>query len=57
LIPTARAVKQIKPSWRRELEITDTIKILLETGARVEVHKVQGWWKDTGRPEDLLEAN
>jgi len=51
------AVKQIKPSWRGELEITDTIQILLETGARVEVQKVQGWWKDTGRPEDLLEAN
>jgi glucose-1-phosphate thymidylyltransferase len=51
------AVKQIKPSWRGELEITDTLQILLETGARVEVQKVEGWWKDTGRPEDLLEAN
>jgi len=49
-------MKQIKPSRRGESEITDTIQIL-ETGARVEVQKVQGWWKDTGRPEDLLEAN
>ena len=50
------AMKQIKPSRRGESEITDTIQIL-ETGARVEVQKVQGWWKDTGKPEDLLEAN
>jgi glucose-1-phosphate thymidylyltransferase len=30
---------------------------LLTTGAKVQVQKVQGWWKDTGKPEDLLEAN
>ena len=42
------AVKQIKPSWRGELEIIDIIQILLETGARVEVQKVRGWRKDTG---------
>ncbi|MFX0149868.1 MAG: glucose-1-phosphate thymidylyltransferase [Candidatus Hodarchaeota archaeon] len=51
------AVKQIKPSWRGELEITDTIQNLLTKGAKVNVQKVEGWWKDTGRPEDLLEAN
>jgi glucose-1-phosphate thymidylyltransferase len=51
------AVKRIKPSWRNELEITDAIQVLLNDGAKVNVQFVQGWWKDTGRPEDLLEAN
>jgi glucose-1-phosphate thymidylyltransferase len=51
------AVKRIKPSWRGELEITDTIQTLLKDGARVDVQRVQGWWKDTGTVEDLLEAN
>ena len=51
------AIKKIKPSWRGELEITDTIQAILDDSARVEVQRVQGWWKDTGRPEDLLEAN
>jgi len=51
------ALNQVKPSWRGELEITDTIQVLLTTGAKVNIQKVQGWWKDTGKPEDLLEAN
>jgi len=51
------AIKNIKPSWRSEFEITDAIQILLDSGAKIDIQTVQGWWKDTGRPEDLLEAN
>jgi glucose-1-phosphate thymidylyltransferase len=51
------AVKNIKPSWRNELEITDAIQYLIDKNCVVHPHMVKGWWKDTGRLEDLLEAN
>jgi glucose-1-phosphate thymidylyltransferase len=51
------AARSIEPSWRDELEITDAIQVLIDRGKRVEPHIVRGWWKDTGRLEDLLEAN
>ncbi len=51
------AVKNIKPSWRNELEITDAIQYLIDHGYTVHPHMVKGWWKDTGKLEDMLEAN
>jgi glucose-1-phosphate thymidylyltransferase len=51
------AARAIEPSERGELEITDAIQHLVDAGQRVEPHIVRGWWKDTGRLEDMLEAN
>jgi len=52
-----RVIETLKPSWRNELEITEAIQSILEKGGKVTYHTVSGWWKDTGRPEDILEAN
>jgi len=52
-----KMIKQLKPSWRGELEITEAIQLLLEKGYNVGYQTVKGWWKDTGTPEDILEAN
>jgi glucose-1-phosphate thymidylyltransferase len=51
------AARAIEPSWRDELEITDAIQHLVDSGQRVDPHIVHGWWKDTGRVEDMLDAN
>ncbi len=51
------AVASIKPSWRNELEITDAIQWLIDHGYKVGWTKVEHWWKDTGKPEDILDAN
>jgi glucose-1-phosphate thymidylyltransferase len=51
------AARAIEPSSRGELEITDAIQHLVDSGRRVEPHIVKGWWKDTGRLEDMLAAN
>jgi glucose-1-phosphate thymidylyltransferase len=52
-----RAARAIEPSARGELEITDAIQRLVDDGMRVEPHIVKGWWKDTGRLDDMLAAN
>lgn len=52
-----QAVNSIQPSARGELEITDAIQWLIEAGLRVYPHVHQGWWIDTGKPTDMLEAN
>ncbi len=51
------AVRNIKLSWRNEWEITDAIQWLVEQGAPVRAHVYHGFWKDTGRIEDVLECN
>jgi len=50
-------IKDLKPSWRGELEITEAIQTLMDWGLKVGYEFVSDWWKDTGRPEDILEAN
>ncbi|HHS97575.1 MAG TPA: glucose-1-phosphate thymidylyltransferase [Chloroflexi bacterium] len=52
-----QAVAEIKPSWRGELEITDAIQWLVDHGYKVYPYVHRGWWIDTGRPGDILEAN
>lgn len=50
-------IKQIKPSWRGELELSDAIDRLLTDGHRLQTHRINGWWRDVGTPEDLIAAN
>ncbi|MFD4175957.1 glucose-1-phosphate thymidylyltransferase [Streptomyces anulatus] len=52
-----RAVESIEPSARGELEITDAIQWLLEDGAEIRASEYRGYWKDTGRADDVLECN
>ncbi|GMA60052.1 glucose-1-phosphate thymidylyltransferase [Alicyclobacillus fastidiosus] len=50
-------VNKIQKSWRGELEITDAIQQLLDDGFYVDYRTVESWWKDIGKPEDVLDAN
>src|SRR6202044_3524876 len=51
------AARAIEPSARGELEITDAIQHLVDSGLRVDPHIVKGWWKDTGQLADMLAPN
>jgi glucose-1-phosphate thymidylyltransferase len=51
------AVEAIQPSWRGELEITDAIQWLVTKGYHVYPYIHKGWWIDTGKPSDMLDAN
>ncbi len=50
-------IDNLRPSWRGELEITEALQNLMLAGNRIEYNYVTGWWKDTGTPEDVLDAN
>lgn len=50
-------IETLEPSARGELEITEAIQRLLESGASVHAEEVRGYWKDTGNAKDLLDAN
>ena len=58
LTPTIfEIIKNLKPSWRNELEITDALDTLLKQNKKITYYKVTDYWKDTGTPEDILHAN
>ncbi len=48
--------KTLKPSWRGEYEITDIINCYIKNSKKVGYLKIEGWWKDAGKPDDLLDA-
>ena len=50
-------IKKLKPSWRNELEITDALQMLLEENGRINYETVTEFWKDTGTPNDIINAN
>jgi glucose-1-phosphate thymidylyltransferase len=52
-----QAVRSLAPSARGELEITEALQWLIDTGHKVRSTVVSGYWKDTGNVADMLEVN
>jgi len=50
-------IKKLKPSWRNELEIADALQMLIEENKKIIYGMITDFWKDTGTPEDIIEAN
>ena len=50
-------IKRLKPSWRNELEITDALDMLLNEKYLITYKMITDYWKDTGTPEDIINAN
>ena len=51
------SIRRTKPSWRNEYEITDAIQNLIDRDLNVVPYVMKGWWKDAGKPQDIIEAN
>ena len=50
-------IKELKPSWRNELEITEAFQIMLDKGMKIGYALIDGWWKDTGTVDEFLDCN
>ena len=50
-------IRELEPSWRNELEITDALQKLVKNNANISYGIISDYWKDTGTPEDIIHAN
>ena len=50
-------IASLKPSWRGELEITEAFQNMIDSRVKIGYSIINGWWKDTGTPEEFLTCN